>query len=70
MSEHIKDTLLALLFAGLGILVLMWALSGCATPNQPFPEGEVVPAPWGYMKHCIIYEGSIYCEEFPDDPDR
>ena len=42
MSEHTKDTLLALLFAGLGILVLMWALSGCATPNQPFHEGEKV----------------------------
>ena len=61
MSEHTKDTLLALLFAGLGILALLWALSGCATPSEPFPEGEVVPAPLGYHIHCNDYPESIFC---------
>ena len=43
------------------VAFLLLALSGCTTPSDPFPEGDIVPAPWGYHIHCNDYPESIFC---------
>ena len=31
--------------------------------NDGFPEGERTRMPWGYIKHCIDYPDSVFCNE-------
>lgn len=30
--------------------------------EQGFPEGEITYPPFGYIKHCVDYPDSIFCE--------
>lgn len=61
----------------LAAILLLLALTGCATVDQyfgkadgtipgkteaEFPEGGVVPAPWGYYDMCIREPESVFCK--------
>ena len=66
LTEHTRDLILALLAGVLGVVFVL--MMGCTAPGKPFPvSDETTITPWGYIKHCIIYQGSIYCEEFSDE---
>ena len=59
------------------ILLAALTLSACATVDQyfgkadgtipgkteaEFPEGGIVPAPWGYYDMCIREPDSVFCK--------
>ena len=59
------------------VLFAALTLSGCATVDQyfgkadgtipgktdaEFPEGGIVPAPWGYYDMCIREPDSVFCK--------
>jgi hypothetical protein len=56
------------------IFLTVLLLFGCATveekvvykpvvvEEQGFPEGDITDPPFGYIKHCIDYPDSIFCE--------
>ena len=58
-------------------LILLLALTGCATVDKyfgapdgtipgkteaEFPEGGIVPAPWGYYEFCAREPESVFCK--------
>ena len=58
-------------------IILLLTLAGCATVDHyfgtpdgvvpgprteaDFPEGQRVPAPWGYTDHCNREPDSVFC---------
>lgn len=36
-------------------------IPGKAEAGDEFPQGGVVPAPWGYYDHCAREPNSVFC---------